>query len=40
MIISRKDFFRNTLNNRLDNFTDIEDAPDLPLLEIEKLSLF
>ena len=39
-MVSRKDSFRNALNNRSDNFTDIEDAPDLPSLEIEKLSLF
>ena len=39
-MVSRKDSFRNALNNRSDHPTDIEDAPDLPSLEIEKLSLF
>ena len=40
MMVSRKDSFSNALNNRSDHPTNIEDAPDLPSLEIEKLSLF
>jgi len=40
MIVSRKDSFRNAFNNSSDHLADIEDAPDLPSLEIEKLSLF
>jgi hypothetical protein len=39
MMVSRKDSFRNAFNNRSDHPTDIEDAPDLPSLRIEKLSL-
>jgi hypothetical protein len=39
MMVSRKDSFRNAFNNRSDHPTDIEDAPDLPSLEFEKLSL-
>ena len=38
-MVSRKDSFRNMFNNRSDHPTDIEDAPDLPSLGIEKLSL-
>jgi hypothetical protein len=39
MMVSRKDSFRNAFNNRSDHSTDIEDAPDLLSLGIEKLSL-
>ena len=37
--MSRKDSFRNAFNNRLGHPTVIEEAPDLPSLEIEKQSL-
>jgi hypothetical protein len=39
MMVSRKNFSRNAFNNRSDHLTDIENAPDLPSLAIEKLSL-
>jgi len=38
-MVSCKDSFRNAFNNRSDHLTDIEDAPDLPSLGIEQLSL-
>jgi hypothetical protein len=39
MMVSRKDSFENTFNNRSDHPTDIEDAPDVLSLAVERMNL-